>query len=151
MPRKSQPTRLRIDSNASRRLRTAGCLRPAAFAPEDGDGLPAGRPYTRTGRPLSQESSESPPCRTYDYGKRSYDGWRRQRCWAHILREARYLLREHPDSAAARGLREIVIYHKIRGSLRAEESMEIYGSIFTCVATWNNQGLGYVKEMLPYA
>ena len=166
-------------------------------------------------------------------GWRSYNGWRRQRCWAHILREARYLLRAHPDSAAARdilerlrgvfetacgasgkrmskarrarvraallghvrriiddnwgssvsrpflgklegaaddlfafvldpriqptnnaaerGLREIVIHRKIRGSLRAEESMEIYGNIFTCIATWKNQGLDYVKELLPYA
>ena len=166
-------------------------------------------------------------------GWRSYNGWRRQRCWAHILREARYLLRAHPDSAAARdilerlrgiygtacdasgkrmskarrarvraallghvrlviddnwgssvsrpfltklegaaddlfafvldprvqptnnaaerGLREIVVHRKIRGSLRAEESMEIYGNIFTCIATWKNQGLDYVKELLPYA
>ena len=166
-------------------------------------------------------------------GWRSYNGWRRQRCWAHILREARYLLRAHPDSAAARdilerlrgvfetardasgkrmkkarrvrvraallgcvrriiddnwgsavsrpfltklegaaddlfafvldpriqptnnaaerGLREIVIHRKIRGSLRAEESMEIYGNIFTCLATWKNQGLDYVEELRQYA
>lgn len=42
------------------------------------------------------------------------------------------------NNAAERGLREIVVRLKIRGSLRAEESIEIYGSIFTCIATWKN-------------
>ena len=165
-------------------------------------------------------------------GWRSYNGWRRQRCWAHIVREARYLRDAHPGSAAARdilerlrriyesargasekrasrarrararaallgcvrrvigdnwgsrisrpfltklegaaedlfefvlnpkvpptnnaaerGLREIVVHRKIRGSLRAESSMETYGNIFTCVATWKNRGLDYAKEMLAY-
>lgn len=158
------------------------------------------------------------------YGQRSYHGWRRQRCRAHILREARYLLRAHPDSTAARGiperlrgvygtargasgkrmgkarraraalpgcvrriiddnwgssvsrpffgklegeaddlfafvpdprvqptnnaaergLRDTVIRCKIRGSLRAE-SMETYGDIFTCIATWKNRGLDYAE------
>ena len=50
-----------------------------------------------------------------------------------------------------RGLREIVIHRKIRGSLRAEESMEIYGNIFTRLATWKNQGLDYVEELRQYA
>ena len=165
-------------------------------------------------------------------GRGSYNGWQRQRCWAHIVREARYLHETHPRSAAARdilerlrriyeaaceasgkrangarrartraallgrvrrvigdnwgsrisrpflkklrgaaddlfefvldpkvqptnnaaerGLREIVIHRKIRGSLRAEKSMEIYGNIFTCVATWKNRGLDYMQEMLQY-
>ena len=39
-------------------------------------------------------------------GRRSYNGWPRQRCWAHIVREARYLREAHPGSAAARGILE---------------------------------------------
>ena len=55
------------------------------------------------------------------------------------------------NNAAERGLREIVVHRKIRGSLRAENSMETYGNIFTCVATWKNRGLDYTKGMLAYA
>ena len=55
------------------------------------------------------------------------------------------------NNAAERGLREIVVHRKIRGSLRAEESMEIYGNIFTCIVTWKNQSLDYAEELLPYA
>ena len=29
--------------------------------------------------------------------------------------------------------------------------MEIYGNIFTCLATWKNQGLDYVEELRQYA
>ena len=39
-------------------------------------------------------------------GRRSCDGWRRQRCRAHIVREARYLREAHPGSAAARNILE---------------------------------------------
>lgn len=165
-------------------------------------------------------------------GWKSYLGWKLQRCWAHILREARYLLERHPRSAAARrmleqlrriyrlaleasgsrmsrarrarvraallgqvrrlaeecgvgvaakfagklgraadalfefvldprisatnnaaerGLREIVVHRKIRGTLRSEGSMEVMGNIFTCAATWKNRGLDYIAEMQKYA
>ena len=51
---------------------------------------------------------------------------------------------------AERGLREIVIHRKIRGTLRSEESMENFGNIFTCITTWKNQGLDYLAEMAQY-
>ena len=166
-------------------------------------------------------------------GWKPYNGWRRQRCWAHILREARYLLAARPHSRAAhailkklrriyqigcdaaarrmskarrarlraallgqvrrlvdrwwgnkvaqkflgklegaaddlfefvldpriqptnnaaeRGLREIVIHRKIRGTLRSEESLINFGNIFTCIATWKNRGLDYMAEIAQYA
>ena len=55
------------------------------------------------------------------------------------------------NNAAERGLREIVVHRKIRGSLRAESSMETCGNIFTCVSAWKNRGPDYTKEMLAYA
>lgn len=166
-------------------------------------------------------------------GWKTYSWWRRQRCWAHIPREVRYLLAAHPHSEAARaileklrkiyetgcdsagrrmskarrarvraallvqvrqlmgdyrenwvarkfidklegaadelfefvldprvpptnnaaerGLREIVIHRKIRGTPRSEESMENFGNIFTRIATWKNRGLDYLAEMARYA
>ena len=39
-------------------------------------------------------------------GWRPYRAWRIQRCWAHIIREARYLTEAHPRSAAARDIHE---------------------------------------------
>ena len=166
-------------------------------------------------------------------GWKPYRAWDVQRCWAHILREARYLVQAHPRSRAARdvlarlvraygsacdsagtrmprarrararasllghltrivddsrgsavarrflgklgraapgllefvadpripptnnaaerGLREIVIHRKIRGTLRSEAGMENIGNILTCAATWKNAGLDYVAEMQKYA
>lgn len=162
-----------------------------------------------------------------------YQQWKRQRCWAHIMREIRYLHEAHPRSevardtyerlkrvfesggdaagrrmprarrarvraallghvtrilddhgdstlaakfmtklagaaddlfefvldpridptnnAAERGLREIVIHRKIRGTLRSNESMQNLGNIFTCVGTWKNTGLDYMAELQKYA
>ena len=166
-------------------------------------------------------------------GWQPYRQWKIQRCWAHILREIRYLCEAHPHSEAARdiyerlkrvfesggyaaehrmsrarrarvraallghvtrilddhgnsalaakfmtklsgaaedlfefvldpridatnnaaerGLREIVIHRKIRGTLRSPESMQNLGNIFTCVGTWKNTGMDYMAELQKYA
>ena len=54
-----------------------------------------------------------------------------------------------PRQSGGRGracLREIVIYRKIRGILRSEESMKNFCNIFTYIATWQNYGLDYLAD-----
>lgn len=55
------------------------------------------------------------------------------------------------DNAVGRGLREIVVHRKIRGTLRFGESMENFANIFTCVATRKNRGIDYLAETGRYA
>ena len=54
------------------------------------------------------------------------------------------------NNAAERGLREIVVHRKIRGSIRSEDTMEWLGYLFTCVATWKMHGLDPIKEIASY-
>ena len=54
------------------------------------------------------------------------------------------------NNAAERGLREIVIHRKIRGSIRSEDTMEWLGYLFTCITTWKMRGLNPLKEMAAY-
>ena len=54
------------------------------------------------------------------------------------------------NNAAERGLREIVIHRKIRGSIRSEDTMEWLGYLFTCITTWKMRGLDPLKEMAAY-
>ena len=54
------------------------------------------------------------------------------------------------NNAAERGLREIVVHRKIRGSIRSEDTMEWLGYLFTCVATWKMHGLDPIKEIAAY-
>ena len=54
------------------------------------------------------------------------------------------------NNIAEHGLREIVVHRKIRGTIRAAESMEWMGYLFTCVTTWEAQGKDYRKELVKY-
>ena len=54
------------------------------------------------------------------------------------------------NNAAERGLREIVIHRKIRGSIRSEDTVEWLGYLFTCITTWKMCGLDPLKEMAAY-
>ena len=54
------------------------------------------------------------------------------------------------NNIAERGLREIVVHRKIRGAIRAAETMEWMGYLFTCVTTWEAQGKDYRKELVKY-
>ena len=55
------------------------------------------------------------------------------------------------NNAAERGLREIVVHRKIRGSIRAEETMTWMANFFSCVMTWKNKKLNYLAEIVKYA
>ena len=55
------------------------------------------------------------------------------------------------NNAAERGLREIVVHRKIRGSIRAEETMTWMANFFSCVMTWKNKKLDYLAEIVKYA
>ena len=54
------------------------------------------------------------------------------------------------NNIAERGLREIVVHRKIRGAIRAVETMEWMGYLFTCVMTWKSQGKDYREEIVKY-
>ena len=54
------------------------------------------------------------------------------------------------NNIAERGLREIVVHRKIRGAIRAAETMEWMGYLFTCVKTWEAQGKDYREELAKY-
>ena len=55
------------------------------------------------------------------------------------------------NNAAERGLREIVVHRKIRGSIRAEETMTWLANFFSCIMTWKNKKLDYLAEIAKYA
>ena len=55
------------------------------------------------------------------------------------------------NNAAERGLREIVVHRKIRGSIRAEETMTWLANFFSCVMTWKNKKMDYLAEIAKYA
>ena len=54
------------------------------------------------------------------------------------------------NNIAERGLREIVVHRKIRGAIRAVETMEWMGYLFTCVMTWKSQGKDCREELVKY-
>ena len=54
------------------------------------------------------------------------------------------------NNAAERGLREIIVHRKIRGSIRSEDAMEWLGYLFTCITTWKMHGLDPLKKMAAY-
>lgn len=47
-------------------------------------------------------------------------------------------------------LRELVIHRKIRGCIRSVQTRLRMGYLFTCVATWKNQGPDYKQELEKY-
>ena len=55
------------------------------------------------------------------------------------------------NNAAERGLREIVVHRKIRGGIRAKETMTWLANFFSCVMTWKIKKLDYLDEIAKYA
>ena len=55
------------------------------------------------------------------------------------------------NNAAERGLREIVVHRKVRGGIRAEETMTWMANFFSCIMTWKNKGLDHIAELAKYA
>ena len=47
-------------------------------------------------------------------------------------------------------LRELVVHRKIRGCIRSVHTMQWMGYLFTCIATWKNQGLDYKQQLQKY-
>ena len=54
------------------------------------------------------------------------------------------------NNAAERGLREIVVHRKIRGSIRSKGTMRWLGNLFSCVATWQQRGVDHLSEIARY-
>ena len=54
------------------------------------------------------------------------------------------------NNAAERGLREIVVHRKVRGSIRAEATMTWMGNLFSCVSTWRERGMDVQEELVKY-
>ena len=54
------------------------------------------------------------------------------------------------NNAAERGLREIVVHRKVRGSIRAEDTMTWMGNLFSCVATWRQRDMDVLEELTKY-
>ena len=54
------------------------------------------------------------------------------------------------NNAAERGLREIVVHRKVRGGIRAEETMTWMANFFSCIMTWKNKGLDHIAEIAKY-
>ena len=55
------------------------------------------------------------------------------------------------NNAAERGLHKIVVHRKIRGGIRAEETMTWMANFFSCIMTWKNKGLDHIAELAKYA
>ena len=54
------------------------------------------------------------------------------------------------NNEGERGLREIVVHRKVRGSLRADDTMTWLGNLFSCISTWKECGLDVQKELAKY-
>ena len=54
------------------------------------------------------------------------------------------------NNAAERGLRELVVHRKVRGSIRSEKTMDWLANLFTCVTTWKARGLDYMAQVTAY-
>ncbi len=57
---------------------------------------------------------------------------------------------EPTNNAAERTLREVVVHRKIRGQLRTEKGMSMFGNIMTCMMTWKMSGLNPLKEVAKH-
>ena len=51
------------------------------------------------------------------------------------------------NNTAECGLREIVVHRKVRGGIRAEETMTWMANFFLCILTWKNKGLDHIAEL----
>jgi len=54
------------------------------------------------------------------------------------------------NNAAEQALRESVIHRKIRGLMRNERGMRMFGNIMTCIMTWNLRGCNILDEVVKY-
>ena len=54
------------------------------------------------------------------------------------------------NNAAERGLRELVVHRKVRGSIQSEKTMDWLANIFTCVTIWKARGADYMAQMATY-
>ena len=54
------------------------------------------------------------------------------------------------NNNAERGLREIVVHRKVRGSARAENTMTWLGNLFSCISTWRAKKLDVSAELVKY-
>ena len=57
---------------------------------------------------------------------------------------------ENREILCWRGLRELVAYRKVRGSIRSVTTMDWLANIFTCVTIWKARGADYMAQMAVY-
>ena len=54
------------------------------------------------------------------------------------------------NNPAERGLREVVVHRKVRGSIRAEGTMTWLGNLFSCISTWRERDMDVQEELAKY-
>lgn len=54
------------------------------------------------------------------------------------------------NNYAERAIRKPVVHRKVRGYIKSEKSMVWIGYLFSCAATWKNQGLDFREQILQY-
>jgi transposase len=54
------------------------------------------------------------------------------------------------NNTAEQALRESVIHRKIRGLVRNEKGMRMFGNLMTCIMTWNMRGCNVIDEVVKY-
>ncbi len=54
------------------------------------------------------------------------------------------------NNAAEQALRESVIHRKIRGLVRNEKGMRMFGNLMTCIMTWNLRQCNILDEVVKY-
>ena len=57
---------------------------------------------------------------------------------------------EPTNNAAEHALRESVIHRKIRGCVRNEKGMRMFGNLMSCIMTWNMRNCNLLYEIVKY-
>lgn len=57
---------------------------------------------------------------------------------------------EPTNNTAERALREPVINRKIRGCVRNQKGMRMFGNLMSCIMTWNMRGCNLLDEIVKY-
>ena len=54
------------------------------------------------------------------------------------------------NNAAEQALREPIIHRKIRGCVRNEKGMKMFGNLMSCIMTWDMRGCNILNEVVKY-
>ena len=73
-----------------------------------------------------------------------------ERALPHAFEFVENPLMDPTNNYAERALRELVVHRKIRGYIKSKAATLWMGYLFSCVATWKNQGLDFKQQMIKY-